>query len=287
VAVAGPSRTAVLTAVARAVHREEPPPWVLDDYLALGLADAEGLELRERLRTEVPRPLVLAFARWMCARARFTEDAVEQAAREGASQYVILGAGLDSFAYRRPDLLDRLAVFEVDQPATQAWKRRRLAALGVDKPDGLVYVPIDFETQTLREGLTPSGFDSNRRAIISWIGTIQFLSAPAISTTLDVLAACAAGSRVVVTYNLPRDAVSGVLAEVSAAFTQIAAEMGEPFLSRFLPDEIDQLLRQHGFGETEDFGPQEAVARYLSGRADVAVGGAERIITARVVSPPK
>ena len=103
----GPSRTAVLTAVARAVHREEPRPWVLDDYLALGLAGPEGLALRERLRAELLAPFVVAFSRWVCVRARFAEDVVERAAAGGVGQYVILGAGLDSFAYRRRDLLDR------------------------------------------------------------------------------------------------------------------------------------------------------------------------------------
>ncbi len=118
--VRGPSRTAVLTAVARAVHREEPPPWVIDDYLALPLAGQAGLALLKRLRAQVPAPHLLAFSRWMCVRARFPEDIVERAAASGTRQYVILGAGLDSFAYRRDDLLGQLHVFEVDHPATQS-----------------------------------------------------------------------------------------------------------------------------------------------------------------------
>jgi methyltransferase (TIGR00027 family) len=283
VADGSPSRTAILTAVARAVHREEPLPWVLDDYLALGLADVGGVALHERLRDEVPRELLLAFGRWMGARGRFVEDIVERWVSEGIFQYVILGAGLDSFAYRRRDLLDRLAVFEVDHPATQAWKRHRLAALGVDVPVGLVYAPVDFELDTLTDGLRAAGFDFGQRAIFSWIGTVQFLTLGAIDATLDAIMDCAAGSRVVLTYNLPRDAAHGVLAEVSAAFVGIATEMGEPFVSRFLPDEIDHLLRRHGFGETEDFGPDDARARYFAGRTDVEVGGAERIITATVM----
>src|ERR1700745_9020 len=120
--VGGPSRTAVLTAVARALHREEPRPWVIDDYLALGLAGREGRALAGRVRAEVPAPYLLGFSRWMCARARFAEDIVEQAAAGGVGQYVILGAGLDSFAYRRKDLLGRLRGFEGDHPATPPWK---------------------------------------------------------------------------------------------------------------------------------------------------------------------
>jgi methyltransferase (TIGR00027 family) len=279
----GPSRTAVLTAVARSVHREEAPPWVLDDYLALDLADVEGLALRERLRAEVPRALLLAFGRWTCVRARLAEDVVERSVSDGVTQYVILGAGLDSFAYRRRDLLNRLRVFEVDHPATQSWKRRQLAAIGVDLPVGLVYAPVDFEIQTLREGLGAVGFDFSQPAVFSWIGTVQYLTLDAIGATLDAIMDCPAASRVVLTYNQPRAAVQGVPAQVSAAFVGIATEMGEPFLSRFLPDEIDQLLRRHGFGDTADFGPEDARVRYFEGRTEVDVGSAERIMTATVM----
>jgi methyltransferase (TIGR00027 family) len=279
----GPSRTAVLTAVARSVHREEPPPWVFDDYLALGLTDVQGLALRDRLRDEVPHALLLAFARWMCVRARFAEDVVERSASDGVVQYVILGAGLDSFAYRRGDLLDRLRVFEVDHPATQSWKRRRLAVMGIDLPGGLVYAPVDFEVQTLRNGLEAAGFDFSQLAVFSWLGTVQFLTLEAIEATLDVIVACPAGSRLVLTYNQPRAALRDVAAEVSAVFVGIATELGEPFISRFLSDQIDRLLGLHGLGEMIDFGPEDARAKYFEGRADIDVGGSERIVAATVL----
>jgi methyltransferase (TIGR00027 family) len=141
-ALRGPSRTAVLTAVARALHREEPQPWVIDDHVALELAGPDGLALLDRLRAEVPRHHLRAFSRWVCVRARYPEDLVEQATASGVGQYVILGAGLDSFAYRRRDLLDRLRVFEVDHPASQQWKRQRLAELGMAVPAGLVFAPV-------------------------------------------------------------------------------------------------------------------------------------------------
>jgi len=164
----GPSRTAVLTAVARGLHREEPRPWVYDDNLALGLAGHAGVALRERLLADVPRRQLMAFSRWICVRARFAEDLVEQAVASGIRQYVILGAGLDSFAYRRADLLAQLRVFEVDHPATQAWKRRRLISLGIARPAGLVFAPVDFERQTLRAGLEEAGFDFREPAVFSW-----------------------------------------------------------------------------------------------------------------------
>ena len=158
-AVRGPSRTAVLTAVARALHREEPQPWVIDDYLAFSLAGPEGRALLGRLRAEVPRPYLLAFSRWMCVRARFPEDVVAAGRCRRHRPVRDPGRGLDSFAYRRNDLLDRLRVFEVDHPATQEWKRQRLGELGVEPQARLVFAPVDFERQTLREGLEQAGFE--------------------------------------------------------------------------------------------------------------------------------
>jgi methyltransferase (TIGR00027 family) len=138
----------VLTAVARSICRRELPPVIFDDDLAFGLAGDEGPVLIERLRNEIPPSHVLAFSRWVCIRSRFTEDLVEHATARGVEQYAILGAGLDSFAYRRGDLLDHLRVFEVDHPGSQGWKRRRLRELAVKVPDNLVFAPVDFEHQT-------------------------------------------------------------------------------------------------------------------------------------------
>jgi methyltransferase (TIGR00027 family) len=278
----GPSRTAVLTAVARAVHREEPAPWVIDDYLALPLAGPEGQALLGRLRAQVPQPHLLAFGRWMCVRARFAEDIAEQAAASGTGQYVILGAGLDSFAYRRTDLLRRLRVFEVDHPATQAWKRRRLAGLGVQLPASLVFAPVDLERQTLRDGLAQAGFGFGQLAVVSWLGVTMYLTPDAIHATLATLAGCQPGTRVVLTYNQPPGVLTGSTAQIAATFAALAADMGEPFLSRFLPAQIAQLLHEHGFGQLTDFGPDQARATYFPGRADVEIAGAQRLIAATV-----
>ena len=278
--VRGPSRTALLTAVARALQREEPQPWVIDDNLALGLAGPEGWTLLERLQAEFPRPHLLAFSRWVCVRARFAEDIVEHAAAGGTGQYVILGAGLDSFAYRRADLLGAMKVFEVDHPATQSWKRQRLAELGVDFSGRLVFAPVDFETQTLRDGLEQAGFDFGQRAVFSWIGVTMYLSLDAIHATLATMAGCRPGTGVALTYNLPMAALAGSTAQIAATFAGLAAEMGEPFLSRFLPDEMAQLLREYGFGQITDFGPDEARAAYFPGQADIEIAGAQRLAAA-------
>jgi methyltransferase (TIGR00027 family) len=280
-ALRGPSRTAVLTAAARALHREEPQPWVIDDHLALELAGPDGLMLLDRLRAEVPRPHLLAFSRWVCVRTRFTEDLVAHAGANGVGQYVILGAGLDSFGYRRRDLLDRLRVFEVDHPATQAWKRQRLAELGVAVPAGLVFAPVDFGRQTLREGLEQAGFAFGGQAVFSWLGVTMYLTLDAIHATLATLAQCPAGTRVALTYNQPPDVLTSGDAQITAAMAGLAAKMGEPFISRFRFAEMARLLHQHGFSEITDFGPDEARSAYFAGRPDVAIAGAQRIISAR------
>jgi methyltransferase (TIGR00027 family) len=282
VAPRGPSQTALLLAAARALHREEPPPWVLDDALALDLAGAAGRALRERLRAELAGPALLAFCRWACVRARAPEDRVERALASGTRQYVILGAGLDSFAYRRGDLLDRLRVFEVDHPASQAWKRRRLAELGIARPPNLVFVPVDFERQTLRGALAAAGFDAGAPAIFAWIGVTLYLTREAIRATLATVAACPAGSRIVLTYNRPPAALGGLGRDTDAAIGRLAGELGEPIVSRFEPDEIAGLLGELGFDDLIDIGPEEAARTYFPGRADVRFGGAQRLVDAAV-----
>ena len=277
-----PSRTAVVTAVARALYRDEPGPVILDDDLALGLAGEDGLALAKRLRTELPRAHVLAFCRWMCIRARFAEDLVERAISRGVGQYVILGAGLDSFAYRRGDLTDRIRVFEVDHPASQSWKQRRLRDLGIEIPDNLVFAPVDFERQTLREGLVSAGFSFARTAVFSWIGVTMYLTLEAIEATLRTISQCMPGSQVALTYNQPHRVLDDSALRVTSTFEAIATELGEPFVSLFVPVEIEGLLRSHGFDDIVHFGPQEGRAAWFSGAADVAIAGAQRLIAATV-----
>jgi methyltransferase (TIGR00027 family) len=277
-----PSRTAVLTAAARALHREEPPPWVLDDALAVRLAGDEGSALIGRLRSEVSADVVRSFSRWVSVRARLPEDIVEQELVDGVRQYVILGAGLDSFAYRRKDLLDRLRVFEVDHPASQAWKRRRLDELNVETPANLVFVPVDFESQTLREGLEATGFDFGARAVFSWIGVTMYLTLDAIRAILATVAACSAGSRLVLTYNRPSSALTGLGLALDASLGKLADDVGEPFVSLFEPVEIERVLREEGFDDIIHFGPDEAIQTYFAGRTDVVFGGAQRLVIATV-----
>jgi methyltransferase (TIGR00027 family) len=201
---------------------------------------------------------------------------------DGVRQYVILGAGLDSFAYRRPATLGDLHVFEVDHPASQAWKRQRLEQMGIRPPANLTYAPIDFEHQTLRKGLTSAGFDFAASAVFSWIGVTMYLTIEAIRSTLATIAAAAPGTRIVLTYNQPLSALQGIGLQLDSAIRGFATEAGEPFLSPFVPKEMEELLREAGFVEIAHFGPEEAIRTYFPGRTDVRFGGAQRLILATV-----
>jgi methyltransferase (TIGR00027 family) len=276
-----PSQTAVMTAVARALHREEPTEKVLDDDLAFPLAGEQGTAILARLRSEVPPDLLVAFSRWVCVRARLPEDIVERAVADGVRQYVILGAGLDSFAYRRPDLLDRLRVFEVDHPASQAWKQARLRELGVVVPANLVFSPVDFERQTLRDGLERAGFDFSALAVFSWIGVTMYLTVGAIEATLTTVTECPAGTQIVMTYNVPTPSLDRGALGTRNVLARIAADMGEPFVSLFEPAEAEDLLRRMGFDDIVDFGPEEAIQTYFAGRDDVQIHGAQRLLVAK------
>lgn len=277
-----PSHTAILTAVARDLYRDTSPPTILDDHLAAGLAGEDGAALKLRLARDVTPRLITAFCRWTCVRSRFTEDIVADAIREGVDQYVILGAGLDSFAYRRPELVDRARVFEVDHPASQAWKRERLRQLGIDVSDNVVFAAVDFEHQTIREGLADAGFDFDRAAVFSWIGVTMYLTHEAIRTTLRTVASCAPGTTVVLTYNQPQHVLDDHARDVATAIMGIATGMGEPFLSLFTPAQIAELLRSEGFVQLRDFGPAEARAAYFPGIEDIEMAGAQRLITGTI-----
>lgn len=225
--------------------------------------------------------MLLGFTRWVCVRARLPEDVLEQAMAEGVRQYVILGAGLDSFAYRRTDIVPRLRVFEVDHPHTQVWKRARLAELGIAIPAELVYAPIDFERQTLGEGLRTAGFDFTAPAVFPWLGVTMYLTIEAIAATLRTVAAGPARTRIVLTYDVPCETLGSLGREIRAFLDRIVLEMGEPFISHFQPAEMEALLRRVGFTKVTDFGPSEAIETYFPGRTDVRFGGAQRLAIAR------
>jgi methyltransferase (TIGR00027 family) len=270
-----------MAAMGRALHRDGPPPHILDDWMAADLAGEDGRAILDNMRANVTPDRLHAFQAWTAARSRFVEDFVETAVASGVSQYVVLGAGIDSFPYRRPDLLGRLTIFEVDHPFSQAWKRRRLDELHIALPRNVVFAAVDFETQSLRDGLQASGFALDQPAVVSWIGVTMYLAREAIDATLDTLASCGPGTRIVLTYDQPPDVLDekgrALLADVSGT----AAKYGEPFVSLFRRDEMERLLVEHGLGSVQHFGAEEAVRRYFGGK-DVGMPDVQRLVTAVV-----
>ncbi|MFI7670208.1 class I SAM-dependent methyltransferase [Nocardia sp. NPDC049526] len=267
---AGPSRTALITAYARAYHQIADRPQIFTDPLAARLLGVTADELAE-LGTPTTnhlgdgasdRPRRLFFA----ARARFAEDAVAAAIAAGVRQVVILGAGLDTFAYRnpRPDL----RVFEVDHPATQAWKRERLTTAGIDHPETLTFVPVDFETQTLAAGLESTGFKRTDPAVFVWLGVVFYLTPNAAHATLEYIAGQAQPVEVVFDYLQPANSDEGRAHQQARA--DRLAEVGEPVFSYFTPDDIAAQLRALGFTDIEDHSAPDLVTRYLDGSAKSA-----------------
>jgi methyltransferase (TIGR00027 family) len=277
----GPGHTATLAAVGRAIHAESEGPLVADHF-ALGLAGEAGSTLMAQLTSQLPEASRQSFGLAFAIRTRFVEDAVEAAIEDGIGQYVILGAGLDSFAYRRPDLSERLKIFEVDRAASQAWKRSRLEKMDIAIPASVAFVPLDHETDDLHRGLVGAGFDLAAPAIVSAIALTQYLAQPAIGRILELVASFPPGSRLVVTYVVPAGELSQMAAAGLAWTMSQAAERGEPFLSLFRSGEFDELLRRSGFSRVEDAGPRELLQMYLADRPDAQLTGIERLATAWV-----
>jgi methyltransferase (TIGR00027 family) len=242
-----------------------------------GFESADALrEHYEALTADVARrtspefaQTALAYARaYTVMRARYVEDQLGEAIRRGVSQYVILGAGLDSYAYRRKDLGDVIQVFEVDHPASQTWKRARLSDLHTELPRNLTFVPVDFEKQALAESLRSSGYRSDAPALVSWMGVTYYLTADAIFSTLRTVASMAPGTEIIFEYALSLSLLDEQARQGVSAIMVQAASRGEPLISFFDPKSLETQVRELGFAEVWDFGNREATARYFAGRSD-------------------
>ncbi len=275
----GPSRTALITGYARAYHQIADRPRIFTDPLAASLLDVTPARLTELATPTTDHPANPIGDRsrrlFFATRARFAEDRVAAAVAAGVRQVVILGAGLDTFAYRntRPDL----RVYEVDHPATQAWKRERLAAAGIDCPDTLTFVPVDFETHTLAAGLAAAGFDRDAPAVFVWLGVVFYLTPDAAGGTLEYIAGQARPVEVIFDYLQPGD-IDEDRAQLRARAARLAAA-GEPLVSYFTPDDIAARLRALGFTDIEDHSAPDLIARYLDGPAGIE-GEAQRALRA-------
>jgi methyltransferase (TIGR00027 family) len=265
---ARPSITANRVAMRRAAHQLFDYPLVLNDPIALPILSAESQGLVRAEERKSRGRAATAFRAFLVARSRVAEDELAAAVERGATQFVILGAGLDTFAYRNPIPVERLRVFEVDHPATQEWKRKRLAAGQIAIPASLSFAPVDFEKQSLADGLGPVGFDFGAVTCFSWLGVTPYLTHPAMRSTLEFIAARPAGSAVVFDYARPRNSI-GFLGRI--AFDIMArrvARAGEPFRLFFEPAELAAELRALGFTSIEDLGFEEMNARYFQNRND-------------------
>jgi methyltransferase (TIGR00027 family) len=256
-----------MVAMRRAAHQIFDNPRVFDDPIAMRIV---GPGAEERLRSQ-PRFLNRfgrAVRASMAARSRYAEDQLERAVQRGAKQYVVLGAGLDTFAYRNPYAQRELRVFEVDYPATQEWKRQRLAAANVAVPSSVTFAPVDFEHQTLREGLRQVGFDVAKPAFFSWLGVTMYLACETVMGTLRFVASCAPGGGVVFDYMVPRESLNWTGQLVHDALARRVARAGEPFRTFFSSEKLREDLEAMGFHSIENLGAAEINARYFNSRND-------------------
>ncbi|HVZ20551.1 MAG TPA: class I SAM-dependent methyltransferase, partial [Vicinamibacterales bacterium] len=241
-------------------------PHVLQDPIAVPILGAEYAEQLKKTATKLNKPFSAALRAFVVARSRYAEDTLARAVAAGARQYVLLGAGLDTFAYRNPHA--GLRVFEVDHPATQAWKRERIAASGLTLPASATFVPVDFERQSLKDAIAASSFDRARPAFFSWLGVVPYLTVEAITATLRFVGAGAIGTGIALDYGQPAESVPFTERIALSVLARRVAAAGEPFRSSFTPDAIERTVRDAGFTTIEDIGMDVVNDRYFRGRSD-------------------
>jgi len=261
-----PDNTAVRTALWRALHVQiDPLPHIIEDEIGFKLI-APNDEWRQR--PDMTPDFTKRLRASIVARARFIEDLVVEQQEQGIKQYVILGAGLDTFAQRRPDIAAKLQVYEIDQPDTQTWKQQRLIELGFGIPNWLHFVSVNFETSSWWDQLINAGFDTGKPAVVVCTGVSLYLTKDAILDTLRRMATLAPGSKLAMTFYLP----SSLIDDEDKFLQQIAENgakaAGTPFISFFAPEETLALAREAGFKEMEIVSSGDLTKRYFSGRTD-------------------
>ncbi|MFN8023081.1 MAG: class I SAM-dependent methyltransferase [Acidimicrobiales bacterium] len=278
-----PDHTAVRTALWRALHvAVDAPPHVLDDTVGLRLVDPPA-DWRDR--PDMNPVFSAAMRAAIVARARVVDDLVADAVGRGVGQFVVLGAGLDSLAERRTDLMAAgLRVFEVDQPATQAWKQRRLVETGIGVPDGLRFVPVDFESdEAWWDALVAAGFDPARPAVVASTGVTMYLTRDAIDALLREVAQLAPGSALAITFLRPAELLSGDDRRGFEIAERGARAAGTPWLSLFAPDDFVAVVRAAGFADVEYVSADDTTARWFADRPDgLRPSNGEEMVIARV-----
>ena len=256
-------------AIKRAEHQLLDHPKILNDPFALRILgkDRDSIMEAEILQSEASQ-LSPCLRATTVVRNRFVEDKLDRGVRRGVGQYVILGAGLDTFAYRSPYPEGILHVFEVDHPMTQAWKRDRLEEAGITPPSDLTFAPVDFETQTLMEGLRDAGYDPDKSTFFSMLGVTPYLTIEAVMATLRSIAMAPEGSEIVFDYLIRPSLLNSDQRSFFEGFAQKVASAGEPWQTFFDPEVLKRDLRAMGYGYVEDNGPEEIDALYFKNRKD-------------------
>jgi methyltransferase (TIGR00027 family) len=263
--IAKPSRTALGVAVRRAAHQVyDSRPLVLDDPIAVPILGERYRPALEDAAASINERSSVSLRAWVVVRNRLAEDNLAQAVHRGVRQYVLLGAGLDTFAHRNPH--PGLQIFEVDHPATQQWKRQLALSNGLPDPSCLHYVPVDFEHQDLAQQLAICGLDFTAPTVFAWLGVVLYLTHQAFRTTLDLIARFPEGSGVIFDYALPREALAPHELEARDALSARVQSVGEHFQLFFTPEEMKIELAQ--FKHVEDLDARELNARYFANRTD-------------------
>lgn len=269
-----PSRTALATAYFRAAHQVLEHGRVFQDPLAVPILGVEPEAIRERHFDEIYHGIRFL----VVARSTLAERALKEGVEtRGVRQLVVLGAGLDTFAYRN-QFGERLRVFEVDHPATQAWKRRRLYEAGIPVPANVTYAPLDFEHEDLSERLAAAGLDAGVRTFFTWLGVAPYLTGEAVGRTLRQIAAHPAGAEVAFDYG---ERQANIDSPQSGELARRVASLGEPFLSDFAPAELEAQLRSLGFEHIEDLDISAMAVRLTSDRESSAARSRGRVVLAR------
>ena len=243
-----------------------------------------GADAEEAVRDAASDPSRRGLRLFIAVRTRFAEDALEAAVERGVRQLVVLGAGLDTYAYRTGQG-DRLRIFEVDHPATQAWKRQRLADGAIPVPGALRFAPVDFEREGLADGLAAAGFDPAQQSFFTWLGVVPYLTKEAVFSTLGFIAGLAGGAHVVFDYANPAGPGAGQddHADARGRLRARVASLGEAFMSEFETEALHARLAALGFRQVEDLGPASIRSRYFAGRGGPAPDRGGHVIRAATV----
>jgi methyltransferase (TIGR00027 family) len=275
--ILAPEHTAVRVALWRALHVQlDPPPLIFNDEIGLKLIDEKDW----RSRPDMDPGFSKSMRASIVGRARFIENLIEEQIKQGVAQYIILGAGLDTFAQRRPEIASRLQIFEVDQPGPQAWKKKRLQEIGFGIPNWLHFVPVDFESgQSWWEQLINSGFETQKTTLVVSTGVSMYLTKETNRATFQQIAKLAPGSTFATTFMLDLNLLEPNEKSIMEFVIKKASESGTPFLSLFTPPEILAMAQEVGFKKSKYVSGEDLYQRYFSHRSDgLRAGNAEAFL---------